>query len=69
MQLVKVLKGGVDVDGDGTDDLSSSRIYYAGQSFGGIYGAQLLGLEPGHPGRRAERARRPDHRDRAARRA
>jgi hypothetical protein len=46
MQLVKVLKGGVDVDGDGTDDLSSSRIYYAGQSFGGIYGAQLLGLEP-----------------------
>ena len=46
MQLVKVLKGGVDVDGDGTDDLSSSRIYYAGQSFGGIYGTQLLGLEP-----------------------
>ena len=28
MQLVKVLKGGVDVDGDGGDDLSSSRIYY-----------------------------------------
>jgi hypothetical protein len=46
MQLVKVLKGGVDVDGNGTDDLSTSRIYYAGQSFGGIYGAQLLGLEP-----------------------
>src|SRR5262245_16527136 len=46
MQLVKVLRGGVDVDGDGTDDLSSSRIYYAGQSFGGIYGGQLLGLEP-----------------------
>jgi hypothetical protein len=46
MQLVKVLKGGVDVDGDGADDLSSSRIYYAGQSFGGIYGTQLLGLEP-----------------------
>jgi Bacterial Ig-like domain len=46
MQLVKVLEGGVDVDGDGADDLSSSRIYYAGQSFGGIYGTQLLGLEP-----------------------
>ena len=46
MQLVKVLEGGVDVDGNGTDDLSTSRIYYAGQSFGGIYGAQLLGLEP-----------------------
>ena len=39
MQLVKVLQGGV-------LDLSTSRIYYAGQSFGGIYGVQLLGLEP-----------------------
>jgi dienelactone hydrolase len=39
MQLVKVLQGGV-------LDLSRSRIYYAGQSFGGIYGVQLLGLEP-----------------------
>ena len=46
MQLVKVLKGGVDVDANGSDDLSSSRIYYVGQSFGGIYGTQLLGLEP-----------------------
>ena len=47
MQLVKVLKGGVDVDADGAADLSTSRIYYAGQSFGGIYGVPLLGLEPG----------------------
>jgi len=46
MQLVKVLEGGVDVDGDGADDLSTSRIYYGGQSFGGIYGTQLMGLEP-----------------------
>ena len=46
MQLVKVVEGGIDVDGDGSPDLSDSRIYYAGQSFGGIYGAQLLGLEP-----------------------
>jgi len=46
MQLVKVIQGGVDVDGDGSPDLSGSRIYYAGQSFGGIYGMQLLGLEP-----------------------
>jgi hypothetical protein len=45
MQLVKVLRDGVDVDGDGADDLSRKRIYYAGQSFGGIYGTQLLGLE------------------------
>jgi Bacterial Ig-like domain len=46
MQLVRVLRGGVDVDGDGKTDLSRQRIYYAGQSFGGIYGVQLLGLEP-----------------------
>jgi fermentation-respiration switch protein FrsA (DUF1100 family) len=46
MQLVKVVEGGVDVDGDGSPDLNGSRIYYAGQSFGGIYGVQLLGLEP-----------------------
>jgi hypothetical protein len=46
MQLVKELKAGIDVDGDGTPDLSTSRIYYSGQSFGGIYGTQLLGLEP-----------------------
>ena len=46
MQLVKVLRAGVDVDGNGSTALSTSRIYYAGQSFGGIYGVQLLGLEP-----------------------
>jgi hypothetical protein len=46
MELVKVLEAGVDVDGDSSVDLSTSRIYYAGQSFGGIYGTQLLGLEP-----------------------
>ncbi len=46
MQLVRQLQAGVDVDGDGASDLSGSRIYYGGQSFGGIYGTQLLGLEP-----------------------
>ena len=46
MQLVRVLEGGIDVDGDGSADLSGSRIYYVGQSLGGIYGVQLLGLEP-----------------------
>jgi Big-like domain-containing protein len=46
MELVKVLRAGVDVDGDGTPDLSTGRIYYAGQSFGGIYGTELLGSEP-----------------------
>jgi hypothetical protein len=46
MQLVREIQVGVDVDGDGSADLNTSRIYYAGQSFGGIYGTQLLGLEP-----------------------
>jgi hypothetical protein len=46
MQLVKEIEAGIDVDGDGAADISTSRIYYAGQSFGGIYGVQLLGLEP-----------------------
>jgi hypothetical protein len=45
MQLVRVLERGVDVDGDGAGDLERERIYYAGQSFGGIYGVPLLGLE------------------------
>jgi len=45
VQLTHVLQGGVDVDGNGTPDLSTSRIYYSGQSFGGIYGVELLGLE------------------------
>ena len=46
MQLVRTLRAGVDVDGDGSADLSPQRIYYAGQSFGGIYGTILLGSEP-----------------------
>ena len=45
VQLTHMLQGGVDVDGNGTPDLSTSRIYYSGQSFGGIYGVELLGLE------------------------
>jgi hypothetical protein len=46
MQLVRQVETGVDVDGDGSADLSANRIYYAGQSFGGIYGTMLLGVEP-----------------------
>jgi hypothetical protein len=48
MQLVRVIEsGGIDVDGDGAYDLDRERIYYFGQSFGSIYGAMLLGIEPG----------------------
>ena len=46
MRLVRTIKAGVDVDGDGSPDLSRSRIYYFGQSFGGIYGTEMLGVEP-----------------------
>jgi hypothetical protein len=46
MQLVRQIETGVDVDGDGSADLDGQRIYYAGQSFGGIYGTILLGVEP-----------------------
>jgi len=45
MQLVRQIQSGVDVDGDGSVDLDRTRIYYAGQSFGGIYGTILLGVE------------------------
>jgi Bacterial virulence factor lipase N-terminal len=46
MQLVRQVEVGMDIDGDGTADLNAQRIYYAGQSFGGIYGTKLLGIEP-----------------------
>jgi hypothetical protein len=46
MQLVRQIEAGVDVDGDGSVDLDAHRVYYAGQSFGGIYGTIFLGTEP-----------------------
>jgi Bacterial virulence factor lipase N-terminal len=45
MQLVRQIQAGVDVDGDGSAALDKNRIYYAGQSFGGIYGTIFLGVE------------------------
>ncbi len=46
MQLVRQVEVGMDVDADGVADLNAQRIYYAGQSFGSIYGATLMGVEP-----------------------
>jgi len=46
MQLVREIQVGLDVDGNGTADLDASRIFYAGQSFGGIYGIDFVALEP-----------------------
>ena len=45
MQLVREIQVGVDIDGDGSTDLNANRIYYSGQSFGGIYGTIFLGVE------------------------
>lgn len=45
MQLVRQIEVGIDVDGDGSVDLDAGRIYYAGQSFGGIYGTIFMGVE------------------------
>ena len=46
MQLVRAIQRGVDVDGDGRADLDRERIYYFGQSFGGIYGTLLMAVDP-----------------------
>ncbi len=46
MQLVHAIRLGLDLDGDGKPDLDPSRIYYAGQSLGAIYGTMLTAVEP-----------------------
>lgn len=46
LQLVRVLRAGLDVDGDGTPDFDRDRIYYAGQSLGAMYGTMFMALEP-----------------------
>jgi dienelactone hydrolase len=46
MQLVRAIRRGVDVDGDGRPDLDRERIAYFGQSFGGIYGTLLMAVDP-----------------------
>src|SRR5437879_6280719 len=43
--LVRQIQVGIDVDGDGAADLDAGRIYYFGQSFGGMYGTIFLGIE------------------------
>jgi hypothetical protein len=45
--LVQAIGRGVDVDGNGSVDLSRSRIGYYGQSLGGIYGTIAVGVNPG----------------------
>jgi hypothetical protein len=47
MQLVRIIEMGLDVDGDGVADFDPSRIYYVGQSQGGIVGTIFMAVEPG----------------------
>jgi hypothetical protein len=46
MQLVRVIQQGVDYDDDGLRDLDASRIYFVGQSHGGMLGTILSAVEP-----------------------
>src|SRR5205823_5553773 len=47
MQLVRLIQRGIDVDDNGIADLDPARIYYFGQSRGGIVGSMFLAVEPG----------------------
>jgi hypothetical protein len=46
MQLVRIIKSGVDLTGSGRPELDGSRIYYAGHSMGADYGTLLSAVEP-----------------------
>jgi pimeloyl-ACP methyl ester carboxylesterase len=46
MQLAHAIRTGIDLDGDGTPDLDASRIYYAGESLGAMYGTVFTAVEP-----------------------
>jgi hypothetical protein len=36
----------MDVDGNGVSEFDPRRVYYAGQSYGGIYGTEFVAVEP-----------------------
>ena len=44
--LVRQIQMGIDVDTDGSLDLDANRIYFSGQSLGGIYGGTFVAVEP-----------------------
>ena len=46
MQLLRVLREGGDLDGDGRAELNGARTYYIGQSLGAFYGTLLHAVEP-----------------------
>jgi hypothetical protein len=46
MQLARVIAAGVDIDGDGTQDLDAHRISVVGASYSGGMGFVLLAIDP-----------------------
>ena len=44
LQLTRLLRAGVDVDGDGTDEIDGTQLAYLGVSLGGIMGSELAAL-------------------------
>jgi dienelactone hydrolase len=46
IQLVREIQVGIDADGDSAPDLDPSRIYYFGNSLGGVYGLPFVAAEP-----------------------
>jgi hypothetical protein len=46
MKLVREIQIGIDVNGDGVTDLDPARIYYLGNSQGGLIGSSFVALEP-----------------------
>jgi len=46
MQLVRVIQGGMDIDGDGTSDLDASNMAFFGNAFAVGYGTMFLAIEP-----------------------
>ncbi|MBN8734195.1 MAG: hypothetical protein J0L64_26905, partial [Acidobacteria bacterium] len=46
MQLLRVLRDGVDLDGDQRPELNGAQVFYIGQSLGAFYGTLLHAIEP-----------------------
>ncbi len=46
MQLVRAVRAGIDLDGDGVVDLDRRQIFYAGLSQGAVFGTILTAVEP-----------------------
>lgn len=46
-KLVREIQWGIDLDGDGANDLDANRIRYIGQSYGAMYGTILVAVEGG----------------------